>query len=134
MSCGSSPRGEFLTRQLRPLEGRLHRAVQLAAACGMAVIRPIVTGGAFQFELLGPGQFFPTRYGADGSIMAGYIADFEDADGKTYIRLETFDCDGQALRLSNRPTSPRGRCWAGRCPFRRSHAGQSLRRIFCSGT
>lgn len=108
MGCGSSPRGEFLTRQLKPLEGRLHRAVQLAAACGMAVIRPIVTGGEFQYELLGPGQFFPTRYGADGSIMAGYIADFEDADEKKYIRLETFDCNGRELRLSNRAYMAQG--------------------------
>lgn len=102
IQCGSSARGQFLTGQLQRLSRRLSGAVQLAAACGMAVIRPIISGGEFQFELLGPGRFFPTRFGADGTVMAGYLADFEDLNGRTYIRLEFFDCRETELRLANR--------------------------------
>ena len=102
ISCGSSARGEYFTKQLGPLQRRLQGAVQLAAACGMAVIRPIAGGDGFQFEVLGPGRFFPTRFGADGSIMAGYIADYTDVDGRTYVRLEAFDCSGGQLRITNR--------------------------------
>ena len=102
INCGGSSRGQFFTRQILPLQRRLQGAVQLAAACGMAVIRPIVTGQDFQFEVLGPGRFFPTRFGAEGQVMAGYIADFDDADGIAYVRLESFDCDGTQLHISNR--------------------------------
>lgn len=102
ISCGNTPRGEYLSRQLQPLARRLQGAVQLAAACGMAVVRPIVTGGGFQFEVLGPGRFFPTRFDADGNITAGYIADFEDWDNVSYVRLEAFDCTDGTLHISNR--------------------------------
>lgn len=102
ISCGDTPRGTYFTQQLQPLRQQLQGAVQLAAACGMAVIRPIVMGSGIQFEVLGPGRFFPTRFESDGSIMAGYIADFADADNMTYVRLESFDCKDGILRISNR--------------------------------
>lgn len=117
LSCGSSPKGEFLTEQLHPLERRLSGAVQLAAACGMAVIRPLVVGGAFQFEVLGPGRFFPTRFGADGQVMAGYFADFEETDAGNYIRLESFDCSGTDLRITNRAYRAQGEVLAEEVPL-----------------
>lgn len=102
INCGGSLRGQFFTQQLQCLQRRLQGAVQLAAGCGMAVIRPIVCGQDFQFEILGPDRFFPTRFGAEGQVMAGYIADFDDTGGISYVRLESFDCNGSQVRISNR--------------------------------
>lgn len=118
MQCGSSQRGQFLTGQLQRLGRQLPGAVQLAAACGMAVIRPIVSGGEFQFELLGPGRFFPTRFGADGTVLAGYIADFEELDGRTYVRLESFDCREDELHLSNRAYRTEGEVLMDQVPLK----------------
>ena len=117
MDCGNTPRGKFLTEQLLPLVQRLREPVQLAAACGMAVIRPLVVGNTIQFEVLGPGQIFPTRFGADGSIMAGYLADFAHIGSESFVRIESFDCDGTRLGITNRAYRVRGDILQGEVPL-----------------
>lgn len=102
VTCGNSARAEFLDDQLQPLLRRMHNAVQLAAAGGQIIIKPFLQGDQFYFDLVEPGRFFPTRFAADDRVMAGYFADYRDVKGVNYVRIETFDCDGSLLTITNR--------------------------------
>ena len=102
VTCGDSARAKFLDTQLQPLIRRMHNAVQLASAGGQIIIKPFVQGGKFYFDLVEPGRFFPTRFSADDRVMAGYFADYRDVKDVSYVRIETFDCDGSTLTITNR--------------------------------
>ncbi len=113
LSCGDSPRGIFIRNALEPLLEKIQLAVQLAAAFGYVAIRPGLENGRFTFSLAGPGQLFPTRFGPDGSIQAGYFVDVFGG----YAKLETFDFREGTLHITNRAYRLRGEVLGAEAPL-----------------
>ena len=101
---GQGKRAEYFGAQTPALTARLHEAVQLAAVFGWAVIRPVMEDGKFCFQLWAPGQVFPTKFGPDGDMTAGYFADRRGE----YLRIEEFSYEKGTLTLRNRAYRARG--------------------------
>ena len=104
LNFGDSKRGKAMDHLFRGLKDKLHLAVQLAAAFGFVAIRPTVDNGGITFTIAGPGRFFPTRYALDGSVVAGYFADFSG----DYAKIEGFDYRNGVLTMTNRAFRLRG--------------------------
>lgn len=110
---GDTPRGKAMHSLFRKLNGKLHLAVQLAAAFGFVAIRPTLENGGITFTLAGPGRFFPTRYALDGSIVAGYFADFSGE----YVKIESFDYQNGTLTIENHAYRLRGEVMGTEMPL-----------------
>lgn len=95
---GSS--AQWLQAQLEDFLPRLQQAVQYAAAFGRCILRPLVRGDRITVELIPGDRFYPTRLREDGTPLAGYFADWRQAEGMELLRLEGFDYDPEHRRLT----------------------------------
>ena len=101
VNCGNSARAEYIQEKLSVALNKIQSTVQLAAAGGQVVIRPYVEDGQIHFDIVQAGRLFPTRFGADGRIMAGFFTDYKTIRDKDYVRLEHFDCKNHILTIRN---------------------------------
>lgn len=101
-------RAAFLQRQLEPVLGNIQQAVELAAAEGMCILRPMVERGAIRVEMIPAHRVFPTAFGPDGRIERGYFADFRQAGKDELVRLEHFCWNGGKLTVENHAYRLRG--------------------------
>lgn len=101
ISCGSSPRAEYIQAQLeRGLLPQLQSAMQLAGAGGHVAVRPFVSGSRICFDIVSAGRFFPTRFSQQREVEAGFVCDYYDGKEGSFVRVEQFDLDPEARALT----------------------------------
>lgn len=103
LDAGASQRGKFITEQAKVnLIPNIWEATQLAGVGGMAAIKPYVQGNSIYAEIIPRSRIYPTRFGANKRIEAGFFTDFEKVEENSYVRIETFEMIPQGLHITNK--------------------------------
>lgn len=103
LDAGASQRGKFVTKQLKDnLIPNIWEAVQLAGVGGMAAIKPYVKNGSIFVEIIPRSRIFPTKFGANKRVEAGFFTDFEQIEKDRYVRVEQFELVKEGLSIRNK--------------------------------
>lgn len=102
LDAGASQRGKYITDQVTShIQPLVYEAVQLAGAGGMAAVKPYMAKGEIYAEIIPRDRIYPTRFGANNRIEAGFFTDFAENKEKPVVRLESFDLTSEGLRIAN---------------------------------
>lgn len=104
LDAGAGSRGQYINEQAaNNLLPSVWEAVQLAGVGGMAAIKPYVRGDSIYVQVIPRSRIYPSRFGPNRRIEAGFFTDYETAaDGKTVVRIERFDLESGGLRITNK--------------------------------
>lgn len=95
-------KNDVLEKPLKHLNAHIGSAVEYIAQQGAAVMRPIYAQNKLQYELIPLGNYLPTRYDFDGTLMGAIILKQIDTDSHKYILCEVHDFDGVSHYVKNR--------------------------------
>lgn len=103
VGAGSSPRAKFIKEQIEKFAlTDLRKNVQLAGVGGEVIIKPYVSGSNILTDAVTADRFYPTRFNGTGLAEAGFFTDYDTLDGKTVVRIESFDLQPEGYYINNR--------------------------------
>lgn len=101
-----SPRADYINEQVQRAVPSLLKALELGLALGGVALKPVEMLGKIAVDYTGALAFTPTKFGADGRVVAGVFREVQKYNGKTYVRMEDHEFiedDGETLyRIRNK--------------------------------
>ncbi len=103
ISAGSSQRAKYIEEQIKQFVlMNLREKIQLAGVGGEVIFKPYVSGSDIIPDVITADRFYPTRFNGAGVAEAGFFTDYDKLNGKTVVKVESFDLRPEGYYINNR--------------------------------
>lgn len=99
---GLEIKNEVIEKPLTHLNKNVDKIVEYIALVGSGLLRPIYANEKLQYEIIPLGNYLPTKYDFDGSIMGAIILKQITEKNRDFVLCEVHDFDGRNHIVTSR--------------------------------